>query len=350
MEKFTLSREAIKAASALLPIAKSRVKPILNCAKFRCADGRAEIFATNLEVAARIECASEGSASDVAIPLEALVRFAGVYGDDHLSVVVDGTSAVLSSASAKFKIQTMPASEFPFREFSGEAIAEVPSHVMQSAARVAEFTGETRQAVLDGVGLVSLNNALYFAGSEGHFLALHRLRDCNGDERRISFCADACKLFPLLTGSCEILNDNSSVTFKTASASIMALKLEGKYPLIEQVLRIDESASCLVNREAAIRALRPATMATDQLTNMGTVCIGKDFAVSMKSETRESQSSTECVELTGEAMCDFNVAWLMKCFSSFPSNSAVRVKIDMNRCAIGLGIEEYKTVLMGGRD
>ncbi len=112
----TVSRDALAAELALCAMVcpKKNTIPILTYALLSVRVGVLSIRVTDLELAAYVSLnVLRGDDAEATIELSPLLGFVKSAPDDTVAIEFDGKVALLTSGTAKHKLPTLPAEDFP---------------------------------------------------------------------------------------------------------------------------------------------------------------------------------------------------------------------------------------------
>lgn|GEM_PF-2925406 len=343
----------------LAPIAKCRIKPILECVLLDATPERVALTANNMEMSAVVvarNCEVTESVKTL-IRADKLFRFASNYPKSNVSISPNGTKAIVATESAKLSLPTEDPKDFPVRLQPKDRPIKVPSSAIVAGCRVA-FAADKGESsaryALSGVAICIHKKQLYMVATDGHIIAVQKL--CEAD------CEDAVYVIPLPTipvlqslgdCECEITVANNAIGFSSECLELAAALFEGRYPRWSEVVLRDPEATAHVNREALIQELRPLSLL--QVDDAVTACkvVFADGSISLSAETElgKYDASLPC-ELHGSGVFTCNPQLFLNCAQSFPSACAISIKYSKSAGAIRLESDQlgYYAHFMGLND
>ncbi len=264
-------------------------------------------------------------------------------GDD-----MDGENALttLTSASGRFRVRGMGAEEFPELPVveDGEALM-LPVSVLSEGlggALFAASTDETKQ-VLTGVHLTRSQDSLEFAATDGHRLAVVQTPLENSEdsiensEFKITIPARALReLERMLAGrqSTDLVAlrfDQTSVVFEVGDQRLTSRKLDGAYPVYQQLIPLQFSRVVTVERKRLLSGLELVAVLTDQKNNIAKFSLDSTQGrLSLSVEAQDVGSARESMpaEITGESTeIAFNIKYLMDGLKAIPASE---IKMQLN--------------------
>ena len=264
-------------------------------------------------------------------------------GDD-----MDGENALttLTSASGRFRVRGMGAEEFPELPVveDGEALM-LPVSVLSEGlggALFAASTDETKQ-VLTGVHLTRSQDSLEFAATDGHRLAVVQTPLENSEdsiensEFKITIPARALReLERMLAGrkSTDLVAlrfDRASVVFEVGDQRLTSRKLDGAYPVYQQLIPLQFSRVVTVERKRLLSSLELVAVLADQKNNIAKFSLDSTQGqLSLSVEAQDVGSARESMpaEITGESTeIAFNIKYLMDGLKAIPASE---IKMQLN--------------------
>ena len=264
-------------------------------------------------------------------------------GDD-----MDGENALttLTSASGRFRVRGMGAEEFPELPVveDGEALM-LPVSVLSEGlggALFAASTDETKQ-VLTGVHLTRSQDSLEFAATDGHRLAVVQTPLENSEdsiensEFKITIPARALReLERMLAGrqSTDLVAlrfDQTSVVFEVGDQRLTSRKLDGAYPVYQQLIPLQFSRAVTVERKRLLSSLELVAVLADQKNNIAKFSLDSTQGqLSLSVEAQDVGSARESMpaEITGESTeIAFNIKYLMDGLKAIPASE---IKMQLN--------------------
>ena len=242
--------------------------PILNNILLETTADGLTLTATNLEIGIRKSVAAEvqreGSAT---APARLLTDFVASLPEEELQLDFDQTNQTLNLRCARFdtNVKCIEAEEFPPQPRAEEADRlQVPLDEMLSAIEQTQMAASTDEArpVLTGVLLHVDASEHTLAATDGHRLAVRKLRSAGGDQIEGRLIVPARALAELAramrgeSGQLDILvaKARNQVFFRAGGSEVNSRLIDGTYPNYTQV--IPKKSSTVIE------------VATDELTQI----------------------------------------------------------------------------------
>ncbi len=334
--------EALKALSGMIPPRPS--VPILSQAKIT-ADENIHISGTDLDVGGRVVVDGEVvEKGEVCIPFKALMDIA-VLADEQIEIKTESESVTIKSGKSKWKLNTLPADEFPnFPETEGFTFT-LQTEFIQTLLQRTMFCVSREES------RYALNGAL-FKGSGG------RLEVVSTDGRRLSLTEhqtglqDDFQMIVPLKGLSELKRMNSEVdvivgenevVFKNDLLTIFSRLIKGEFVDYGRIIpkpnfEVKFSREDLLNGVRKIRTIKTDTDRTITLT------ISKGLIkLSGTSEHGTVSDELECTS-GGEVEIVFNVDYLAEYLSAEVDDVEMGVVDGASPAVFGAGA--YKHILM----
>lgn len=259
----------------------------------------------------------------------------------------------ITTASGRFQLRGMGPEEFPElpQVEDGKALMLPKEAVLQglSGSLFAASTDETKQ-VLTGVHLNHQQDSLEFAATDGHRLAVVETTDpeeeTEGDRKiSLSKIEDFAVTIPARalrevertlnaspgTELVALQFDEGQVVFQIGSEYLTSRKLEGAYPIYQQLIPQQFSRGVTVDRRQLINSLELVAVLADQKNNVVKFAIGEEQQqLDLSVETQDVGNGTQSIpaQVTGSSLdIAFNVKYLMDGLKALPGSE---VKISLN--------------------
>ncbi len=299
--KFTINRAGFRnALSIVKPAAQKGTMRILQNVKVSAKDNRLTLTATDLDITIRTNADCE-----VAEPGETTIPAALLY--EAVSKMQDGNVAVscaegsetseISAGSARFRLQSLPAADFP--KFPGEDAAElftVPCAMLRGMIRRTAFAtamDETRK-ILMSLNLTVDRTLLTAAATDGRRLAVcsHALEHpIDGKTTVLLPKRTIAALVPALSADANVtcLDVGSQVAFKVGgSVEVWSKKIDGEYPNYSQVIPdvdVPEYTAVSIERELFGACIdRASIVATDNANSVNVRFADNEVSVTCKGD------------------------------------------------------------------
>jgi DNA polymerase-3 subunit beta len=245
------------------------------------------------------------------------------------------TRVTLTSASGRFQIRGMSASEFPeLPVISGGETVVLPILALTNGLKGALFaasTDETKQ-VLTGVHLKGSPEYLEFAATDGHRLAVVQT-PLEESELSTGFSVTIpARALRELERMMAMRQDNDTVTlqvdegqviFELGEQRITSRKLDGAYPAYQQLIPRSFSRSVSLERKRLLSGLELVSVLADQKNHLVKFTFDADegqLALSVESPDLGNAKEAMPAEISGEGgEIAFNVKYLMDGLKALPS-------------------------------
>lgn len=236
-------------------------------------------------------------------------------------------SVTLTSASGRYQMRGMGASEFPELPLveDGEQI-DLSAEALVDGLRSSLFAAssdETKQ-VLTGVHLTVGADGLEFAATDGHRLAVVQTveSDTEDAEKKLDVTIPAkalqelTKLLERQVGSTvSVRLDPTQVSFESVNQRLTSRLLEGQYPNYRQLLPKQFAHQMTVERRAFLGSLERIAVLADQKNNIVKLSISSaQGQVALSVDAPDVGSGREVIpaQVSGDDLdIAFNVRYLM---------------------------------------
>ena len=297
--RVTFDRKSLLAAAeVLLPcIPKRDTKPILRAFLLTCADGQAELAATDLDVGCRCELAAAADEDGgVLVVAEPLVKLLRELPEEEIALEEEVGCVRLEAAKSSIKLPHLgDVKHYP----DIPRLADVPCHEAD-AALLRHHLDAVRWIVptpSEGLvvekyyrgaralqWLVGADGRLHLTATDGHVLGTASLPLAGQPE--LPFKASEWPLLPgkamqLLSGvlarataegaTCKIRLQKQDALFQAAGCTLYSRLCEGKYPDWINGWTKEPTTDAVVDRDALLSALRQAAVLWDDLEHFTTL-------------------------------------------------------------------------------
>jgi DNA polymerase III subunit beta len=254
----------------------------------------------------------------------------------------EGILVTLTPPRGKYEIRAMGGEEFPELP-----IIEAPQPIYLSAASLIEglrgtlfatSADETKQ-VLTGVHLKVLPNALEFAATDGHRLAvvetINEGSDESSDEElEVTVPARALReLERMLAHSAQseeaiaLHFDQGQAIFEWQNQRLTSRTLDGQYPQYRQLLPRQFQRELTLDRKQLLSTLERIAVLADQKNNIVKVSIdsgAQEITLSVEAADVGSAVEPMPAQISGDDIdIAFNVKYLMEGLKALPANEIV---------------------------
>jgi DNA polymerase-3 subunit beta len=264
--------------------------------------------------------------------------------EDNNSIIAN-----LTSASGIFQVRGMSAEEFPeLPVVEGEALMLPVSALLEGlgGSLFAASTDETKQ-ILTGVHLTRSQNALEFAATDGHRLAVVQTGDPNQDEEdetdeeeetptaqeskdfQVTIPARALRELERILASRQendqvsLHFDEGQVVFELGDQRITSRKLDGAYPNYNQLIPRQFSRMMTVERKRLLSSIDLVAVLADQKNNIVKFSLDEEteqLSLSVEAKDVGSAKQSMPAQIKGESIdIAFNIKYLLDGLKAIPS-------------------------------
>lgn len=245
----------------------------------------------------------------------------------------------IKSGSGKYNIRGMSADEFPeLPEITGDQI-ELPAKELIKGLKGTLFSAspdESKQ-VLTGVHIVVSADEIEFASTDGHRLTRVQTPIEDGADLAMTIPAKALKEVEKMLSanptleSVAIRFDDSQILFEMGTQRLTSRKLEGQYPIYNQLIPNKFTGSITIDRKALLGSAERIGVLADQRNNILKCSINYESqSISLSVDAKEVGNGEESVDV----QCDgdlkeiaFNIKYLTEGLKSL---NCSEVQIQLN--------------------
>ena len=235
--------------------------------------------------------------------------------------------ATIASTSGRYQVHGMGVDDFPELPIleKGEAI-ELPAEALLEGIKGSLLAASTEEAkqILSGVHLSVSQDALEFAATDGHRLAVvKKVFETETEDLpdlEVTIPAKALRELERMLGtrqSSEVsLNcDRGQIVFEWADQCLTSRTLEGQYPAYRQLIPHQFERQITMDRRQLLSALERIAVLADQKNNIVTFNIdsnNQEIALSVNAQDVGSGRELLAAQISGESLdIAFNIKYLM---------------------------------------
>lgn len=285
--KLTCTQENFKKAiySTERVVGKQITLPILENILLQTDHGMLKISATNLEIGvflkigAKIE--KEGT---ITVPAKLLSNFVNnLPAESTVSLEVIDQTLYIESGASKAQIKGLQSQDFPIiPEMEGEFLFSLPAQEMKDMVpRLAACVSlDSTRPELTGMNMVLQKNEIRIAATDSFRLAeaIMNIKKPNPQNYDIFIEKNSSVIIPLNTllevfrviGSetqeIEVSIEESQIFFQVDNVRIVSRLINGKYPEYRQIIPQQFATKVLMEKDAALRAVKIAGIFTNTKT------------------------------------------------------------------------------------
>lgn len=236
--------------------------------------------------------------------------------------------ATIVSTSGRYQVHGMGVDDFPELPIldKGEAI-ELPAEALLEGIKGSLLAASTEEAkqILSGVHLSVSQDALEFAATDGHRLAVvKRVFETETEDLpdlEVTIPAKALRELERMLGtrqSSETLSlncDRGQIVFEWADQCLTSRTLEGQYPAYRQLIPHQFERQITMDRRQLLSALERIAVLADQKNNIVKFNIdsnNQEIALSVNAQDVGSGRELLAAQIAGESLdIAFNIKYLM---------------------------------------
>ena len=236
--------------------------------------------------------------------------------------------ATIASTSGRYQVHGMGVDDFPELPIleKGEAI-ELPAEALLEGIKGSLLAASTEEAkqILSGVHLSVSQDALEFAATDGHRLAVvKRVFETETEDLpdlEVTIPAKALRELERMLGtrqSSETLSlncDRGQIVFEWADQCLTSRTLEGQYPAYRQLIPHQFERQITMDRRQLLSALERIAVLADQKNNIVKFNIdsnNQEIALSVNAQDVGSGRELLAAQISGESLdIAFNIKYLM---------------------------------------
>lgn len=303
-------------------VARNSNIPILNNVLLSASGDTVTIRATDLDMQAVTSCAADiqtgGEITVDAGRLGEIVRAAAAGSQISLEMPGDDPRLLVKSGRSKFRLPVLPVELLPLISDDGwdvefQVQADVFSDMLSRT--LMSVSSETVRYYLCGVLIEPKNGRLRTVATNGHHLTYRNGPDVSGEFREIVPTKAVTEIVRALGETTDDINvrikNDRLIEVATASVTLRAKVVDGKFPEYERVIPSSSEKSAIVHPESAALAIKRAAIGADD--KIRTVVL--DFADGMMTAKGRGQSEAMDeveVEYAGDrTTLAFNSAYLI---------------------------------------
>lgn len=153
--------------------------PILGHIRLCLTGGKLKATATDLDIEITATATAEGDDCDLCVDAKMLAGIVGKVSGDTVDVEADNGTATIKAGRGRFKLPTLPSSDFPSMEAGGYATSLALDFAALLAPCAFAMSNEETRYYLNGVYLHAVDGKVVAVATDGHRLARHIGADAN---------------------------------------------------------------------------------------------------------------------------------------------------------------------------
>ena len=309
--KFTAEKPALKNAIAAASgsVENRNTIPVLGNVLIEVIDGFGYFTGTNLDQQVRARFPVDGADSGIiTAPAAKIKEIVNAAPDGALiSFDLDGSTLNVKYGRSRFKLQTLPASDFPsFANMTPEVTVTVPADKLHDALKYVEFSQSTEETryYLQGVFFECEGDGLRLTSTDGHKLSNVFIEGSYSDEKFSGILPRRAvgEVLRLLPASGEVtFTAGKGFAFDLGDVQLSSKAIDGAFPDYRRVIPQSSEHSVIIDTKRLSQAVRRAMISSDDRATAVKLSIADgEFTVSARG------SLTEAADMF-EIDADFNI-------------------------------------------
>ncbi len=350
-------REIIKPLQMVSGVVERRqTLPILSNVLMKMRDGSLTLTATDMQVelvaGIRIEGIEDG---EITVPARKIYDICRSLPEDaDISIEIKDSKMVMVSGKGRFKLATLPASDFPIVEqgikkreieFSGYAFKQMLEKTQFAMAQ------QDVRYYLNGLLMESRGNITRAVATDGHRLALCDVEvggEKGGEKEQVIIprkgVLEMSRIVGEEAGKVMLGMGSQFIEMQMEDVKLTSKLLDGKYPEYEKVIPREEQCgkTAYASREGLKESLSRASILANEKYRAVRMTIKEDKMKIMAHNPEQEEAEEEVeVEYRGEEVeIGFNVNYMIEAVTAV-ENRTVRMDFsDNNNSCLIRGKEE----------
>ena len=309
-------------------VERKQTMPILGHILIECSKGKLTLTATDLEV--QLSCTIDNVNSNedfiTTIPGRKAFEIIRSLGNKEIEMLISDSTITIKSSNSSFKLQTLPANEFPLFDAAGsDTTFGAKQQEIKSLFNKTQFSMAQQDVrfYLNGLLLEVSPNKLVSVGTDGHRLAKSKItiEKSNINEASYILPRKAVQEIQRIIndqGETKITFSDNRAVFEFGSTTLVTKLIDGSFPDYTRVIPEDTSINIVLD----VSNIKPALQRVSILANekfKGVRVDLEDDILNVSSENPEQEQATEAIsiEKTGSSLSvGFNVSYLIEAISA----------------------------------
>lgn len=274
--KFTAEkRTLVKAIAAASGAVESRnTIPVLGNVLIEVIDGDGFLTGTNLDqqIRARFD-ASKAETGTITAPASKLKDIINAAPDGaEISVELDGATLNVKYGRSRFKVQTLPAEDFPsLSVMSPEVTVAAPAKDLHAALKYVEFSQSTEETryYLQGVFFECEGDGLRLTSTDGHKLSNVFIDNGRSDDNFSGILPRRAvsEILRLLPSSGDVTFSAGKVfSFDLGDVQLSSKAIDGEFPDYRRVIPRDTKHTAKIDALRLSQAVKRAVISSEGKT------------------------------------------------------------------------------------
>lgn len=364
MNNLLLTRDALlRPLQAVTGVVERRqTLPILSNVLIEAKAGKLRLLATDLEIQIATEVSAESLEEDFAVTVSAkklLDILRALPEEAKISLSHSDSKVLLKAGKSRFSLQTLPASDFPRLQDSGQVTAEVsmPEGSLRRLLSMTQYAMAQQDIryYLNGLLLVVDSTLLSLVATDGHRLALvsRDLPDSYVKNELILPRKAVIELSRLLSdGDNPVLISllPNQVRFEFAGINLFTKVVDGKFPDYGRVIPSGYSRQFDIDRLTLLQSLqRAAVLSNEKFRGVRWVMTSGSLRIACTNTEQEEAEEELEIDYQGDPLdIGFNVTYLLDVLAASDTGSVTCAFGDVNSSMLITlpGRGDFKYVVM----
>lgn len=288
----------------------------------------------------------------VTLPAKRLLQLMREVPNESATMEIANDVATVTSGSSRFKLNGLPADEFPAMASGREGITfDIAANVLNHALRRVIYSTSTDESryVLNGVKLEAGEGTLRFIASDGRRLAVAEIDGIQVEGIDAIIPNKAAQMVLKSVDAAEIVSvtiGDSWAEFVTAGMSLQTKLIEGNFPNWRQVMPREAVSVVSVDRESLLSAVRRVGVMVNEKTNAITMDF-RDGEIELSANSPDVGEAKETITGSGDGQVKIaiNPLFVQQCLASISAES-VRIGLISESDPLTILESKFTAVLM----
>lgn len=255
--------------------------------------------------------------------------------DGDVQYELKGDKLLLSDASSKHSLSTIPSEEYPLFSFDGETLFTVSSNVLSSAfkgAAIATAQENSGYPVLMGICFSGKNKIVSVAATDRFILAEEKFSVAKVEKFSCVVPASVASLLPILSDEITVKNNDGAIVFSSNGASISLSKFsdDPAYPNYSQLIPAEFSTTVTAKSDNLTKSLKAVMIYSDSNHVVLTISADQMIVTGQSKEMGDGESRLSVVSAGGvgdKFVISLNAKYLLELIKASGSSN---ITLNMN--------------------
>lgn len=291
--------------------------PVLSCIRLVNADGVLTATASDLDVTITGSIASPGEDAAFCVNAKMITDVIGKMSSDDVLLDVKGGAVTITGGRSRFKLQTLPADDFP--NFTGPAFTTELAIDLAALVAPVQFSTSTEETryYLNGVYFLGDGRNITAVATDGHRLS----RNIIDSPAEFAGAILPRKIVTMLPkGEIKVELSATQVRVTGADTVITSKLIDGTYPDFGRVIPSGNEKRIGVDRDVIMRAADRVSVVSSERGRAVKISIAGGQAILSVRGDGDEATDEIAVEYDGEPVeIGFNSKYVAEVFSVFPA-------------------------------